>query len=210
MSVDPMAYEAQFFGFTPQTCMLRVYIAFQDYLFEMMLVVEGVILKKLDAIPGCQISPSQIRKCTEKFLLFMKDHFDKLFGRMEEVLLQLVLNIPKNVLLPEDKVHEQYPCSREEFQALQEELQQLQQQCRAEAAAGEALRAELEEQKAVVGELEKIVQCFNGLENICREHGTGNFKESFAFLTQNSKRLQDALKDVEEKSKKMEQDEKLL
>ncbi|XP_027737881.1 protein MIS12 homolog [Empidonax traillii] len=210
MSVDPMAYEAQFFGFTPQTCMLRVYIAFQDYLFEMMLVVEGVILKKLDAIPGCQISPSQIRKCTEKFLLFMKDHFDKLFGRMEEVLLQLVLNIPKNVLLPEDKVQEQYPCSKEEFQALQEELQQLQQQCRAEAAAGEALRAELEEQKAVMGELEKIVQCFNGLENICREHGTGNFKESFAFLKQNSKRLQDALKEVEEKSKKMEQDEQLL
>ncbi|NWR34519.1 MIS12 protein, partial [Tachuris rubrigastra] len=210
MSVDPMAYEAQFFGFTPQTCMLRVYIAFQDYLFEMMLVVEGVILKKLDAIPGCQISPSQIRKCTEKFLLFMKDHFDKLFGRMEEVLLQLVLNIPKNVLLPEDKVHEQYPCSKEEFQALQEELQQLQQQCRAEAAAGEALRAELEEQKAVVGELEKILQCFNGLENICREHGTGNFKESFAFLTQNSKKLQDALKDIEEKSKKMEQRGQLL
>ncbi|NWU81563.1 MIS12 protein, partial [Onychorhynchus coronatus] len=210
MSVDPMAYEAQFFGFTPQTCMLRIYIAFQDYLFEMMLVVEGVILKKLDAIPGCQISPSQIRKCTEKFLLFMKDHFDKLFGRMEEVLLQLVLNIPRNVLLPEDKVHEQYPYSKEEFQALQEELQQLQQQCRAEAAAGEALRAELEEQKAVMAELEKILQWFDGLENICREHGTGNFKESFAFLTQNSKKLQDALKDVEEKSKELERLEQLL
>ncbi|NXM25592.1 MIS12 protein, partial [Oxyruncus cristatus] len=210
MSVDPMAYEAQFFGFTPQTCMLRVYIAFQDYLFEMMLVVEGVILKKLDAIPGCQISPSQIRKCTEKFLLFMKDHFDKLFSRMEEVLLQLVLNIPRNVLLPEDKVHEQYPYSKEEFQALQEQLQQLQQQCRAEVAAGEALRAELQEQKAVVAELEKILQWFDGLENICREHGTGNFKESFAFLTQNTKKLQEVLKDVEEKSKKMEQRERLL
>ncbi|XP_064533830.1 protein MIS12 homolog [Pseudopipra pipra] len=210
MSVDPMAYEAQFFGFTPQTCMLRLYIAFQDYLFEMMLVVEGVILKKLDAIPGCQISPSQIRKCTEKFLLFMKDHFDKLFGRMEKVLLQLVLNIPRNVLLPEDRVHEQYPYGKEEFQALQEELQQLQQQCRAEAAAGEALRAELEEQKAVTAELEKILQCFDGLENICREHGVGNFKESLAFLTQNSKKLQDALKDVKEKSKNMEQHEQLL
>ncbi|XP_017932092.3 protein MIS12 homolog [Manacus vitellinus] len=210
MSVDPMAYEAQFFGFTPQTCMLRLYIAFQDYLFEMMLVVEGVILKKLDAIPGCQISPSQIRKCTEKFLLFMKDHFDKLFGRMEEVLLQLVLNIPRNVLLPEDRVHEQYPYGKEEFRALQEELQQLQQQCRAEAAAGEALRAELEEQKAVTAELEKILQCFDGLENICREHGIGNFKESLAFLTHNSKKLQDALKDVKEKSKNMEQHEQLL
>ncbi|NXF07358.1 MIS12 protein, partial [Smithornis capensis] len=210
MSVDPMAYEAQFFGFTPQTCMLRIYIAFQDYLFEVMLVVEGVILKKLDGIPGCDISPSQIRKCTEKFLLFMKEHFDKLFGKMEEVLLQLVLNIPKNVLLPEDQVHEQYPYSKEEFQALQEELQQLQQQCRAEVGAGQALRAELQEQKAVRAELEKILQWFDGLENICREHGTGNFKESFAFLTQNSKKLQDVLKDVEEKSKKMKQHEQLL
>ncbi|NXA03778.1 MIS12 protein, partial [Sapayoa aenigma] len=210
MSVDPMAYEAQFFGFTPQTCMLRIYIAFQDYLFEVMLAVEGVILKKLDGIPGCNISPSQIRKCTEKFLLFMKEHFDKLFGKMEEMLLQLVLNIPKNVLLPEDRVHEQYPYGKEEFQALQEELQQLQQRCEAEVAAGQALRAELEEQKAVRAELEKILQWFDGLENVCREHGTGNFKESFSFLKQNSKKLQDVLKDVEEKSKKMKQHERLL
>ncbi|NXY24841.1 MIS12 protein, partial [Atrichornis clamosus] len=210
MSVDPMAYETQFFGFTPQTCMLRVYIAFQDYLFEVMLVVEGVMLKKLDGIPGCKISPSQIRKCTEKFLVFMKEHFDKLFAKMEEVLLQLVLNIPKNVLLPEDKVHEQYPYSKEEFQALQDELQQLQQQCKVEAAAGQALRAELEEQKPVRAELEKILKCFDDLENICREHGAVNFKESFALLRQNSKKLQDVLKDIEEKSKKMKQHDQLM
>ncbi|NXQ63870.1 MIS12 protein, partial [Anthoscopus minutus] len=205
MSVDPMLYETQFFGFTPQTCMLRIYIAFQDYLFETMLVVESVMLKKLDSIPGCKISPSQIRECTEKFLLFMKQHFDKLFAKMEEILLQLVLNIPKNVLLPEDRVQKQYPCSKEEFQALQDELQQLQQQYRAEAATEQALRAELEEQKIVTAELEKTLKCFDELENICRQHGVGNFKESFAFLTQCSKKLQDVLKDVEEKSKKIKQ-----
>ncbi|NXL35146.1 MIS12 protein, partial [Glaucidium brasilianum] len=210
MSVNPMAYEAQFFGFTPQTCMLRVYIAFQDYLFEVMLVVETVILKKLEALPGAEITPSQIRKSTEEFLLFMKKHLDKLFSKMEEVLLQLVLNIPKNVLLPEDKVHEQYPYSKEQFQALQDEIQQLQKQYRAEASAGQALRAELEEQKVVQAELEKILQWFDGLENICREHGTGNFKESFAFLTQNAKRLQDVLKDVEEKTKKIKKHDQSL
>ncbi|NWI67112.1 MIS12 protein, partial [Todus mexicanus] len=203
MSVNPMAYEAQFFGFTPQTCMLRIYITFQDYLFEVMLVVEGVILKKLGALPGCKISPSQIRRSTEKFLLFMKEHFDKLFGKMEEVLLQLVLNIPDNVLLPEDKVHEQYPYSQEQFQALQDEIQELQQQYRAEASAGQALRAELEEQKVVQAELEKILQWYDGLENICREDGTSNFKESFTFLTHNCKKLQSVLKDVEEKSKRI-------
>ncbi|NWH85182.1 MIS12 protein, partial [Aegithalos caudatus] len=210
MSVNPMVYETQFFGFTPQTCMLRIYIAFQDYLFEMMLVVESVMLKKLDGIPGCQVSPSQIRKCTEKFLLFMREHFDKLFAKMEEMLLQLVLKIPENVLLPKDRVQEQYPYSEEEFQALQDELQQLQQQCRAEAATEQALRAELEEQKVVKAELEKILQCFDGLESICRENGASNFKESFALLTQNSKKLQDVLKEVEKKSKKMMQHDQLM
>ncbi|KAM6315533.1 MIS12 protein, partial [Podargus strigoides] len=210
MSVNPMAYEAQFFGFTPQTCMLRIYIAFQDYLFEMMLVVESVILKKLDGLPNSKISAFQIRKSTEKFLLFMKERFDQLFSKMEEVLLQLVLSIPPKVLLPEDKVHEQYPYSKEQFQALQGEIHQLQQQYRAEASAGQALRAELEEQKAVQAELEKVLQWFDGLENICREHGTGNFKESFAFLTQNSKKLQDVLKDVEEKSRKIKKHDELL
>ncbi|KAM9218612.1 protein MIS12 homolog [Leptosomus discolor] len=210
MSVNPMAYEAQFFGFTPQTCMLRIYIAFQDYLFETMLVVESVILKKVAGFPNCKISPFQVRKSTEKFLLFMKEHFDKLFSKMEEVLLQLVLNIPANVLLPEDKVHEQFSYSKEQFQALQDEISHLQQQYRAEASAGQALRAELEEQKVVRAELEKIVQWFDGLENICREHGTSNLKESFVFLTENSKKLQDVLKDVEEKSKKIKKQDQLL
>ncbi|KAM9117683.1 protein MIS12 homolog isoform 1-T2 [Pangshura tecta] len=204
MSVNPMAYEAQFFGFTPQTCMLRVYIAFQDYLFEMMLVVESVILKKLEGCPDSKISPFQIRKSTEKFLLFMKEHFDHLFSKMEQMLLQLVLNIPKNVLLPEDKVHEQYPYSKEQFQTLQGEIDQLQKQYKVEVSAGQALLAELEEQKMVQAELEKTLQWFDGLENICREHGTSNLKESFAFLTQMSKKLQDILKEVEKKNKRLQ------
>ncbi|NXG44948.1 MIS12 protein, partial [Psilopogon haemacephalus] len=209
MSVSPMAYEAQFFGFTPQTCVLRVYIAFQDYLFEIMQVVENVILKKLEAVPGCKVSPLRIRKCTEKFFVFMKEQFNKLFSNLETVLLQLVLSIPPNVLLPEDKVHEQYPYSKEQFQVLQGEVQELQRQCRAEAAAGQALRAELEEQKVVQAELEKILQWFAGLESICREHGTSSVKESFTFLTQNSKKLQDVLKDVEKKSRSVKKHHQL-
>ncbi|XP_068021534.1 protein MIS12 homolog [Melanerpes formicivorus] len=210
MSVSPMAYEAQFFGFSPQTCVLRVYVAFQDYLFDMMLVVESVILRKLEAAPGARLSPLQVRQCTEKFFVFMKEHLDKLFASLEKVLLQLVLSIPPNVLLPEDKVHEQYPCSQERFQALQEEVRQLQRRCRAEASAGQALRAELEEQKVVQAELEKILQWFAGLESICREHGSLNVKDSFAFLTQNAKKLQDVLQDVEKKSKRVKKQEQLL
>ncbi|KAJ7427792.1 Protein MIS12 like protein [Willisornis vidua] len=210
MSVNPMAYEAQFFGFTPQTCMLRIYLAFQDYLFEVMQVVEGVILKKLEEMPGCTVSPSEIRKCTEEFLIFMKDRFDKLFGKMEEVLLQLVLSIPKNVLLPEDKVHEEFPYSQEEFQALQEEIRQLELQCRAEAAAEQALRAELEEQKVVKAELEKILQWFDDVKKIFREQGIGNLKESLTFLKESAEKLQVVMKEVEEKGKELKMRDELM
>ncbi|KAM9525892.1 protein MIS12 homolog [Guaruba guarouba] len=207
MSVNPMTYEAQFFGFTPQTCLLRMYTAFQDCLFDMLLLVENVILKKLEGLSECRISPLLIRKSTEKFLFLLKENFDELFSKMEEMLLQLVFNIPKNVLLPEDKVHRQYPYSKEQFQALQDEIHQLQEQYKAEVSAGQALRAELEEQEVVQAELEKILQCFVGLENICREHWNCSFRESFAFLTPSLKKLQDKLKDIEEKSKKLKKRE---
>ncbi|XP_029468396.1 protein MIS12 homolog [Rhinatrema bivittatum] len=207
MSGDPMTYETQFFGFTPQTCILRVYIAFQDYLFEVMLVVEKVIMKKLEGFPNCDISPFLIRESTEKCLLFMKKHFNFLFCKMEQMLLNFVLNIPENVLLPEDKVHEQYPYSKEEFQLLQNETEQLQQQCKAETYAREALLVELEEQKLVQAELEKILQWFDGLENVCKEHGNSDLKGSFSFLVQNSRKLQDMKKDIDLKSKKLKLEE---
>uniref|UniRef100_A0A2K6LA27 Protein MIS12 homolog n=1 Tax=Rhinopithecus bieti TaxID=61621 RepID=A0A2K6LA27_RHIBE len=174
MSVDPMTYEAQFFGFTPQTCMLRIYIAFQDYLFEVMQAVEQVILKKLDGIPDCDISPVQIRKCTEKFLCFMKGHFDNLFSKMEQLFLQLILRIPSNILLPEDKCKET-PYSEEDFQHLQKEIEQLQEKYKTELCTKQALLAELEEQKIVQAKLKQTLTFFDELQNnVGRDHGTSD------------------------------------
>lgn len=203
MSVDPMTYEAQFFGFTPQTCMLRIYIAFQDYLFEVMQAVEQVILKKLDGIPGCEISPVQIRKCTEKFLCFMKGRFDNLFGKMEELFLQLILRIPPHILLPEDKCQESHPCSEEEIRLLQQEIEQLQEKYKTELRTREALLAELEEQKIVQAKLRQTLTLFDELENVGRDRGTSDFREGLVFLVQNSKKLQNIRDNVERESKKL-------
>ncbi|XP_021550308.1 protein MIS12 homolog [Neomonachus schauinslandi] len=203
MSVDPMTYEAQFFGFTPQTCMLRIYIAFQDYLFEVMQAVEHVILKKLEDIPGCEISPVQIRKCTEKFLGFMKGRFDNLFGKMEQLFLQLILRIPPNILLPEDKPQEVHPCTEEEFHLLQKEIEQLQEKYKTELCAKQALLAELEEQKIVQAKLKQTLALFDELENAGRDHGTSDFRESLVFLVQNSRKLQTIRDNVEQEGKRM-------
>lgn len=203
MSVDPMTYEAQFFGFTPQTCMLRIYIAFQDYLFEVMQAVEQVILKKLDGIPDCAISPVQIRKCTEKFLCFMKGRFDNLFGKMEQLFLQLILRIPPNVLLPEDKSQETHSYSEEEFHFLQKEIEQLQKKYKTELCTKQALLAELEEQKIVQAKLKQTLSLFDELENVGRDHGASDFREGLVFLIQNSRKLQNIRENVEKESKRL-------
>ncbi|OCT92346.1 protein MIS12 homolog [Xenopus laevis] len=203
MSVQAMCYESQFFEFTPQTCILRVYITFQDYLFEMALVVEKVIMKKLESMQGNKISHFQIRESTEKYLNFMRERFNFLFQKMETFLLNLVLSIPKNVLLLEDKVHSQYSYTKEEFEHLQTETEALQKKCKAESLATQRLLAELEEQKHVQAELEKILTWFKGLDKICREHGNIHLKESFGFMTQTTRKLQDTVKEIDTKHKKI-------
>lgn len=203
MSVDPMTYEAQFFGFTPQTCLLRIYIAFQDYLFEVMQAVEQVILKKLEDIPDCGISPVQIRKCTEKFLCFMKGRFDNLFGKMEQPFLQLILRVPPNILLPEDKCQERHPLTEEEFQLLQKEIEELQEKYKTELYTKQALLAELEEQKVVQDKLKETLTLFDKLENVGRDHGITDFRESLVFLVQNFRKLHNIIDKVEKESQRL-------
>ncbi|KAL8198832.1 UNVERIFIED_CONTAM: hypothetical protein K2H54_025583 [Gekko kuhli] len=203
MSANAMIYETQFFGFTPQTCMMRMYLAFQDHLFHMMLVIEEVILKKLESMHYSKLKPSSIRRSSEKFLAYMRSHFDQLFGKMEQVLLRVVLTIPENVLLPEDRCQDQYRYTDSQFQELQEEIRHLEHRIKAEISAQQALKTEVEEQKATQEQLERILQWFDGLDNICREHGTSNLKESFAFLKGNATKLQTVMQEVEDKNEKL-------
>uniref|UniRef100_A0A8C5PT98 Protein MIS12 homolog n=1 Tax=Leptobrachium leishanense TaxID=445787 RepID=A0A8C5PT98_9ANUR len=203
MSITPMCYEAQFFEFTPQTCILRLYISFQDFLFEMLLIVEKVILKKLETSPGHRISKFHVRQSTEKYLQFLNERFNHLFQKMEKCLLKLVLQVPKTIVLPEDEVHSHYPYSAEQYKELQSQTGNLQEQYKAESLATLRLLAELEEQKAVEAELEKVLAWFDGLDKICREHGNIDLKESFAFMTQSVKRLQGTMTEIHVKSKKL-------
>ncbi|XP_072271717.1 protein MIS12 homolog isoform X2 [Pyxicephalus adspersus] len=203
MSIIPMCYETQYFGFTPQTCVLRLYISFQDYLFDMLLVVESVILKKLEKFPNSGINRFQIREGTEKYLSLLNERFNNLFQKMEHCLLKLVLNIPRNILLREDEVHANYSYTKDQFDVLQHEVHTLHKQYKREKHVTQDLLAELEEQKAVQAQLEKMLSWFDGLDKICREHGIIDLMESFAFMAQTSKKLQVSVKEIDVKHNKL-------
>ncbi|KAL8221976.1 UNVERIFIED_CONTAM: hypothetical protein K2H54_074733 [Gekko kuhli] len=143
------------------------------------------------------------RKKSKKFLAYMRNHFDQLFGKMEQVPLQVVLTIPENVLLPKDKCQDQYCYTETKFQELQEEICHLEHRIKAEISAQQALKTKLKEQKATQKQHERILQWSDGLSNICREQRTSNLKESFAFLKGNATKLQTVMQEVEDKSKKL-------
>lgn len=161
------------------------------------------MLKKLDGFPDCEISPVQIHKCMEKFLCFMKGRFDNLFGKMEQLFLELILRIPPNILLPEDKSQDTHPYSEEEFQLLQKEIEQLQEKYKTELCTKQALLAELEEQKIVQARLKQTLALFDELENVGRDHGASDFKESLGYLVQNSRKLQNIRDNVEKEGKRL-------
>ncbi|XP_041052447.1 protein MIS12 homolog [Carcharodon carcharias] len=196
-----MTYETQFFGFSPQTCVLRVSSGIQDSLLDVMLVVERVIFKKLKEMPENSITPSQIRVCTESFLQVMKERFDMIFERVEQGILQHIFYIPENILLPEDKVQEQYPYTEEQCKALQAEIAQLEHSYRGEIMAKHELLAELEEQKLTELRLEQRIHWFNNLDSTWKSNAVSNVPESLAFVRELTLKVPAMLQKIQEKYK---------
>lgn len=105
-------YETQFFGYTPKTCMLRVYSAFQDCLYDILPVVEKVCVRQLSkgkSDAAEEALQSQARECSRKLQQFLEEQFKQLSERMEALLVDRCFSVPPNVLLPEDKSHSRYP-----------------------------------------------------------------------------------------------------
>lgn len=105
-------YETQFFGFTPQTLMLRVYSAFQDCLCDILPVLETVCVRELrkgESDGEVARLQTRARECSRKLQVFLEERFKKMWTHMEALLSDKCFSVPTNVLLPEDKSHSSYP-----------------------------------------------------------------------------------------------------
>ena len=105
-------YEAQFFGFTPQTCLLRVYSVFQDCMYDILPVVEKVCVRQLskgESDAAEELLRSRARECSRRLQQFLEERFKQLSERMEALLVTRCFSVPPNVLLPEDQTHNKYP-----------------------------------------------------------------------------------------------------
>lgn len=199
-------YEAQFFGFTPQTCMMRMNSAFQDCLYEMLVVVESVFVRKLSQgkDPPAEFRV-KTRECTQKLLQFLQERFRKLSGRMEALLVNSVLSVPENVLLPEDQPHRKHPGSEEQLLKLEASIAELQKSYEAEMCAKQALLAELEEQKETQARLDEVLQWTDELRLSWRREGLGSIRDSFRNTIETVNQLHGEMGRIREKSRSLDE-----
>ncbi|KAM7015020.1 protein MIS12 homolog [Tautogolabrus adspersus] len=196
-------YETQFFGFTPQTCMLRVYSAFQDCLYDILPVVEKVCVRQLsrgESDGSEEVLRSRARECSRKLQQFLDERFKQLSKRMETLLLDRCFSVPPNVLLSEDQSHKNYPQHIQEVLRLESNLADLQSAYEAEVCARQALLAELEEQKEVQKQLDGVLMWVRELQAAWVKEGNGSFHESFQMVMESVKRLQEAVREVCQKA----------
>ncbi|XP_028823507.1 protein MIS12 homolog [Denticeps clupeoides] len=194
-------YEAQFFGFTPQTCTMRLHSAFQDCLYELLVVVESVFLRKLS--PGQE--PEQnlaqtARQCTQQLHRFLQERFQKISSRMEALLEEKVLSVPTNVLLPEDEVHRRHPQGGEEILGLEKSLAELQSSYQAEVCARQALLAELASQKEVQEDLDGLLCWIEELRSSWKQEGVGSMQDGIRLMVEMVGQLQDTMAKITKKS----------
>uniref|UniRef100_A0A673ZIS6 Uncharacterized protein n=1 Tax=Salmo trutta TaxID=8032 RepID=A0A673ZIS6_SALTR len=131
VSLLPQALRGTVLWFHASDC------AFQDCLNELRLVVEAVFVRKL----------SGTEECSQKLQIFLQERFKRLSCRMDTVLVNNVLSVPPNMLLPDDQPHKKFLIWSLVYQA--------------EVCGRQALLAELEEQReqsvkkmqAVIGEV---------------------------------------------------------
>ncbi|XP_026149631.1 protein MIS12 homolog [Mastacembelus armatus] len=192
-------YEAQFFGFTPKTCMLRVNSVFNDCLCDILPVVENVCVSQLskgESEETVELLRSRARECSRKLQEFLGERFKQMSKRMEMLLVDRCLSVPPNVLLPEDQAHKTYPHDAEEVLRLESSLVDLQRACEAEVYAQQALLAELKLQKEVQKQLDGVLIWVRELQNAWVKEGNGNFLESFRLVMESLTKLQETGQEV--------------
>ncbi|XP_066514737.1 protein MIS12 homolog isoform X2 [Hoplias malabaricus] len=185
--------------------MMRVNSAFQDCLYEMLLVVESVFVRKLSQGKD---PPEELklktRECTQQLLCFLQERFRKLSSRMETLLVNSVLSIPKNVLLPDDESHRKYPQSQAQLLKLETSIVDLQRSYQAEMCARQALLTELEEQKQTQEQLEEVLRWIEELRLLWKREGMGNAQDSFQHMMETVNKLQSIMGKIRKKSRSLD------
>ncbi len=199
-------YEAQFFSFTPETCTVRVRDAFRDSLNHILVAVESVFVKRLcpDQDPPAELRLTA-RESTQKLRQFLQERFEIMFQRMKGMLMDRILSIPHNVLLPDDQLHQKYPEGKEDLMKLQDSIANLLQAYEAEVCAKQALLAELEEQKETQKQLDEVLRWIEELRVSWRREGMGNVQDSVRHMMETVGQLQGVLGKINKQNKNLDE-----
>ncbi|XP_051552162.1 protein MIS12 homolog [Myxocyprinus asiaticus] len=199
-------YEAQFFGFTPETCTSRVHDVFRESLNHILVAVESVFVKRL--CPGQEPSVELhliSRESTQKLRQFLQERFEVVFQRMKGMLMDRVLSIPHNVLLPNDQLHQKYPEGKEDLMKMQHSVAKLCKAYQAEVCAKQTLLAELKKQKETQKQLDEVLRWIEELRLSWRREGMGSVQDGVRHMMETVGQLQDVVGTITQQNKGLDE-----
>lgn len=128
-----------------------------------------------------------------------------MFQRMKGMLMDRVLSVPRNVLLPDDQLHQKHPEGKEELTKLQDSVAKLLQDYEAEVCAKQALLAELEEQKETQKQIDEVLRWIEELRLSWRREGMGSVQDSIRHMMETVGQLQDVVGNIRKQNKGLDE-----
>ncbi|XP_070538312.1 protein MIS12 homolog [Ptychodera flava] len=197
LSADVPEYEAQFFGFTPQSFVDGIYNTLIEYLYDSLNVVEKYIIQeyKLESAES-KIPPEQVRQGSQKIFAKMKGEIDKSFDKLEGYMISNIFHIPSHVILPEDKVQLDHAYTEDDEDKLDQELTELRQKIRNTKYMNKWMVENTKNMEQVQGKLDQLSSMLDDLDKAQKDAGVTDLKEAMVFNISRVKQIQDNVKKI--------------
>ncbi|XP_077992399.1 protein MIS12 homolog [Glandiceps talaboti] len=194
---DFSEYEAQCFGFTPQSFVNGIYNALIEYLHDGLITAEKFLIQEFRVDrEDSKISEEHVRKGTQKIYSRLKNDIGKAVDKLEGYLLSNVLHVPSHVLLPEDKIHQDQTFTEDDVEKVDKELEDLRLKIQNVKYMNAWMLQSMQDIEKVQSKLDSLNAMLDEIEKVHKEAGVSDLKEALVFNISRMKQLQDNVQTV--------------
>ncbi|KAL3847777.1 hypothetical protein ACJMK2_018671 [Sinanodonta woodiana] len=185
-------YATQYFGFTPQSFINGIYNAMVEYIHDAMEALETCIQQEFSDV----ITPEQTNEATRKLQSYLGPKIDACFDYLEKYLMKNIFIIPADLVLPEDKHHEENHYTLEEDRTLDEKIAAVRTKILAVKYANSKLQQRLKDIAAVKNDMDKFLSQLETLSSLIDAEGVSDVKDALIHTVEKVKRLTEIVQEM--------------
>lgn len=185
-------YETQYFGFTPSTAVDEVFNINSDFVEDAIRITNKVLTVKYP-----DISPTIIQKASEDLYDDILKSLDKMCDKLELYLLNNILNMPDNFVLPEDRVHQDNSLKTVDETKLDNDIKELKQMINDKVKSIVELRSEKERLDLLIKSYEQTLDTIGEMEKVLSDAEVGNLYDVVTASASKASELLEVMQSLE-------------